>query len=109
MLHFIKIYAWLLANIAIFMRNYNWSNKLNYDDEEEETSIEEGSGNLPISSNIVQQYEAVATANIVLTNADPSNFRVKDSTNVHLGNIKATIFKNFLVFKNQISCYNQYH
>jgi len=75
------------------------------DDEEEETSVEEGSGwirNLPISSNIVQQYQA-ANGDIVLPNADPSNFgdvRVKDSTNVHLGN--KTLYKGQITIKQYI-------
>lgn len=64
------------------------------DDEEEETDVEEGGSwitNLPVSSTIVQQHQAVATTNgdVVLPNADPSNFGdvcVKNSTNVHLGN-----------------------
>jgi len=75
------------------------------DSEEEETSVEEGSGwikNLPISSTIVQRYQTVATVNddIVLPNADPSNFgnvRVKDSTNVHLGN--KTFYKGQITIK----------
>jgi len=71
--------------------------------EEEEMSIEEGwIRNLPISSTIVQQYQTVATTNgdIVLPNADPSNFgdvRVKDSTNVHLGN--KTFYKGQITIK----------
>ncbi|XP_071564582.1 peptidoglycan-recognition protein LC-like [Temnothorax nylanderi] len=64
------------------------------DDEEEETDVEEGGGwiaSQSVSSTIVQQHQAVATPNgdVVLPNADPSNFGdvcVKNSTNVHLGN-----------------------
>ncbi|XP_011642065.1 peptidoglycan-recognition protein LC-like [Pogonomyrmex barbatus] len=75
------------------------------DDEEEETDIEEGGGwitNLPISSTIVQQHQSVTTANgdVVLPNADPSNFGdvcVKNSTNVHLGN--KTFYKGPVTIK----------
>jgi len=64
------------------------------EDEEEETDDEESDSwttNLPVSSTIVQQHQVVATTSgdIVLPNADPSNFGdvcVKNSTNVHLGN-----------------------
>lgn len=75
------------------------------DDEEEETDVEEGGGwiaNLPVSSTIVQQHQAVATTNgdVVLPNADPSNFGdvcVKNSTNVHLGN--KTFYKGPVTIK----------
>jgi len=75
------------------------------EDEEEETDTEEGSGwitNLPISSTIVQQHQAVASTNggIVLPNADPANFGdvcVKNSTNVHLGN--KTFYKGPVTIK----------
>ncbi|XP_071640057.1 uncharacterized protein [Temnothorax longispinosus] len=63
--------------------------------EEEETDVEEsGAGgwimNPPVST-IVQQHQAFDTGNgyIALPNSDSSNFgdvRVKDSSNVHLGN-----------------------
>ncbi|XP_012532094.1 peptidoglycan-recognition protein LC [Monomorium pharaonis] len=78
------------------------------DDEEEETDVEEsgdGGGwitNLPISSTIVHQHQAVASTNgdVVLPNADPSNFGdvcVKNSTNVHLGN--KTFYKGPVTIK----------
>lgn len=75
------------------------------DDEEEETDVEEGGSwitNLPVSSTIVQQHQAVATTNgdVVLPNADPSNFGdvcVKNSTNVHLGN--KTFYKGPVTIK----------
>lgn len=75
------------------------------EDEEEETDVEEGGGwvaNLPVPSTIVQQHQAVATANgdVVLPNADPSNFGdvcVKNSTNVHLGN--KTFYKGPVTIK----------
>lgn len=75
------------------------------DDEEEETDVEEGGGwitNLPVSSTIVQQHQAVATTNgdVVLPNAEPSNFGdvcVKNSTNVHLGN--KTFYKGPVTIK----------
>lgn len=75
------------------------------DDEEEETDVEQGGGwmtNLPVSSTIIQQHQAVATANgdVVLPNADPSNFGdvcVKNSTNVHLGN--KTFYKGPVTIK----------
>ncbi|XP_011156167.1 peptidoglycan-recognition protein LC isoform X1 [Solenopsis invicta] len=83
------------------------------DDEEEETDVEEGGGggwitNLPESSTIVQQHQAIATTNggIVLPNADPSNFGdicVKNSTNVHLGN--KTFYKGPVTIK-QFVCTN---
>ncbi|XP_011698087.1 PREDICTED: peptidoglycan-recognition protein LC-like, partial [Wasmannia auropunctata] len=87
------------------------------DDEEEETDVEEdGSGggwitNLPVSSTIVQQHQAVATTNgdVVLPNADPSNFGdicVKNSTNVHLGNktfYKGPVTIKQFVYTNPIS------
>jgi len=70
-------------------------------DEEEETSIEKGwkLRNLPIPSTI---FQTVATTNdgVVLPTADPSNFgdvRVKDSTNVHLGN--KTFYKGQITIK----------
>lgn len=78
------------------------------DDEDEETDVEEADGsdwvaNLPVpSAAIVQQHQAVATANgnVVLPNADPSNFGdvcVKNSTNVHLGN--KTFYKGPVTIK----------
>lgn len=75
------------------------------DDEEEETDIEQSGGwitDLPISSTIVQTHQAVATTNgdVVLPNADPSNFGdvcVKNSTNVHLGN--KTFYKGPVTIK----------
>ena len=75
------------------------------DDEEEETDVEEGGSwitNLPVSSTIVQQHQAVATTNgdVILPNADPSNFGdvcVKNSTNVHLGN--KTFYKGPVTIK----------
>ncbi|KYN01812.1 PREDICTED: peptidoglycan-recognition protein LC-like [Cyphomyrmex costatus] len=75
------------------------------DDEEEETDVEEAGSwftNLPVSSTIIQQHQAVATTNgdVVLPNADPSNFGdvcVKNSTNVHLGN--KTFYKGPVTIK----------
>ncbi|XP_019884468.1 peptidoglycan-recognition protein LC isoform X2 [Camponotus floridanus] len=75
------------------------------DEEEEETDVEQDGEwitNLPVSSTIVQQHQAVATANgdVVLPNADPSNFGdvcVKNSTNVHLGN--KTFYKGPVTIK----------
>jgi len=77
----------------------------NVEDEEEETDDEESDSwttNLPISSTIVQQHQMVATtsSDIVLPNADPSNFGdvcVKNSTNVHLGN--KTFYKGPITIK----------
>jgi len=74
-------------------------------DEEKETDDEEINSwttNLPISSTIVQQHQVVATTSgdIVLPNADPSNFGdvcVKNSTNVHLGN--KTFYKGPVTIK----------
>lgn len=75
------------------------------DEEEEETDVEQDGDwitNLSVSSTIVQQHQAVATANgdVVLPNADPSNFGdvcVKNSTNVHLGN--KTFYKGPVTIK----------
>lgn len=73
------------------------------DDEEEETDVEEGGGwiaNLPVSSTIIQQHQATANGDVVLPNADPSNFGdvcVKNSTNVHLGN--KTFYKGPVTIK----------
>ncbi|XP_024880025.1 uncharacterized protein LOC112459893, partial [Temnothorax curvispinosus] len=71
------------------------SDVIDDDNEEEETDVEEsGAGgwimNPPVST-IVQQHQAFDTGNgyIALPNSDSSNFgdvRVKDSSNVHLGN-----------------------
>lgn len=89
------------------------------DDDEEETDAEVNGGwltNLP--STIVQQHQAVATANgdVVLPNADPSNFGdvcVKNSTNVHLGNktfykgpvtIKQFVYTNPTSIQDEGSC-----
>ncbi|EFN77212.1 peptidoglycan-recognition protein LC isoform X1 [Harpegnathos saltator] len=83
------------------------------DEDEEETDVEDGRGgngrggggwvaNLPVPAAIVQQHQEVATANgdVVLPNADPSNFGdvcVKNSTNVHLGN--KTFYKGPVTIK----------
>lgn len=75
------------------------------DEEQEETDVEQDGGwitNLPVSSTIIQQHQAVTTANgdVVLPNADPSNFGdvcVKNSTNVHLGN--KTFYKGPVTIK----------
>lgn len=75
------------------------------DEEEEETEVEEGGGwvtKLSVPATIVQQHQAVATANgdVVLPNADPSNFGdvcVKNSANVHLGN--KTFYKGPVTIK----------
>ncbi|XP_071638389.1 uncharacterized protein [Temnothorax longispinosus] len=71
------------------------SDVMDDDNEEEKTDVEEsGAGdwimNPPVST-IVQQHQAFDTTNgyIALPNPDSSNFsnvRVKDSSNVHLGN-----------------------
>ncbi|XP_067214581.1 peptidoglycan-recognition protein LE isoform X2 [Linepithema humile] len=91
------------------------------DDDEEETDAEVSGGwltNLPVPSTIVQQHQAVATANgdVVLPNADPSNFGdvcVKNSTNVHLGNktfykgpvtIKQFVYTNPTSIQDEGSC-----
>ncbi|XP_014484296.1 PREDICTED: peptidoglycan-recognition protein LC-like [Dinoponera quadriceps] len=81
------------------------------DEDEEETDVEEGGwvANLPAA--IVQQHQAVATANgdVVLPNADPSNFGdvcVKNSSNVHLGNktfYKGPVTIKQFVYTNPIS------
>lgn len=73
------------------------------DEEEETTDVEQGwITNLPVSSTIVEQHQAIATTNgdVVLPNADPSNFGdvcVKNSTNVHLGN--KTFYKGPVTIK----------
>ncbi|KAL6434563.1 hypothetical protein ACFW04_006140 [Cataglyphis niger] len=73
------------------------------DDEEEETEVEHGwITNLPVSSTIIEQHQAITTTNgdVVLPNADPSNFGdvcVKNSTNVHLGN--KTFYKGPVTIK----------
>lgn len=75
------------------------------EDDEEETDAEVNGSwltNLPTPTTIVQQHQAVATANgdVVLPNADPSNFGdvcVKNSTNVHLGN--KTFYKGPVTIK----------
>lgn len=77
------------------------------EEEEEETDVERGRGNgwvanLSVPTSIIQQRQEVATANgdVVLPNADPSNFGdvcVKNSTNVHLGN--KTFYKGPVTIK----------
>lgn len=73
------------------------------DDNDNETDIEEGDWipDLPVPT-VFQQHQEVTTAdgNIVLPNADISNFgnvRVKNSTNVHLGN--KTFYKGPVTIK----------
>ncbi|OAD55505.1 Peptidoglycan-recognition protein LE, partial [Eufriesea mexicana] len=73
------------------------------DDEENETDIEEGDWvpDLPVPV-VFQQHQQVTTAdgNVVLPNADVSNFgdvRVKNSANVHLGN--KTFYKGPVTIK----------
>lgn len=73
------------------------------DDDEEETDAEV-SGNWPtnLPAPLTIQHQAVATANgdVILPNADPSNFGdvcVKNSTNVHLGN--KTFYKGPVTIK----------
>lgn len=73
------------------------------DDDEEETDIEEGEWipELPVPA-VLQHHQQVATAdgNVVLPNADTSNFgdvRVKNSANVHLGN--KTFYKGPVTIK----------
>ncbi|XP_071564591.1 modular serine protease-like isoform X2 [Temnothorax nylanderi] len=90
------------------------SDVINDGNEEEETDVEEsGAGgwimNPPVST-IVQQHQAFDTTNgyIALPNPDSSNFsdvRVKDSSNVHLGNEvnyngPVTIHVNHVVYTN---------
>lgn len=75
------------------------------EEEEEETERGRGNGwvaNLAVPTSIIQQHQEVATANgdVVLPNADPSNFGdvcVKNSTNVHLGN--KTFYKGPVTIK----------
>lgn len=77
------------------------------EEEEEETDVERDRGNgwvanLSVPTSIIQQRQEVATANgdVVLPNADPSNFGdvcVKNSTNVHLGN--KTFYKGPVTIK----------
>ncbi|XP_076683254.1 peptidoglycan-recognition protein LC isoform X1 [Andrena cerasifolii] len=73
------------------------------EDDEEETDIEEGEWipELPVPA-VLQHHQQVATAdgNVVLPNADTSNFgdvRVKNSANVHLGN--KTFYKGPVTIK----------
>lgn len=73
------------------------------DDDEEETDVEEGDWvpDLPVPA-VLQHHQQVTTAdgNLVLPNADTSNFgdvRVKNSTNVHLGN--KTFYKGPVTIK----------
>lgn len=73
------------------------------DDEEDETDVEEGDWvpDLPVPV-VYQQHQQVTTAdgNVVLPNADVSNFgdvRVKNSANVHLGN--KTFYKGPVTIK----------
>ncbi|XP_078042315.1 peptidoglycan-recognition protein LC isoform X2 [Augochlora pura] len=82
------------------------------DDEEEETDTEDDEWIPDIPAPIVlQQQQQVTTAdgNLVLPSADPSNFgevRVKNSTNVHLGNktfYKGPVTIKQFVYNNPIS------
>lgn len=71
------------------------------DDDEDETDIEDGEwiSNLPVSA-VIQQQVSTGTGDLVLPNADPSNFGdicVKNSTNVHLGN--KTFYKGPVTIK----------
>lgn len=73
------------------------------EEEEEETDVEEGgwTPDLPVPA-VIQHHQEVATTdgNLVLPNADPSNFGdvcVKNSTNVHLGN--KTFYKGPVTIK----------
>ncbi|XP_071639428.1 uncharacterized protein [Temnothorax longispinosus] len=90
------------------------SDVIDDDNEEEETDVEEsGTGgwilNPPVST-IVQQHQAFDPGNgyIALPNPDSSNFsdvRIKDSSNVHLGNEvnyhgPVTIHVNHVVYTN---------
>ncbi|XP_076248290.1 peptidoglycan-recognition protein LC isoform X2 [Calliopsis andreniformis] len=82
------------------------------DDDEEETDIEEGDWipDLPVPA-VLQHHQQVTTAdgNLVLPNADTSNFgdvQVKNSTNVHLGNktfYKGPVTIKQFVYTNPIS------
>ncbi|XP_031825983.2 peptidoglycan-recognition protein LC isoform X1 [Nomia melanderi] len=75
----------------------------NYDEEEEETDTDEGDWIPDLSvPAVLQHHQQVTTAdgNLVLPNADTSNFgdvRVKNSTNVHLGN--KTFYKGPVTIK----------
>ncbi|XP_054012657.1 peptidoglycan-recognition protein LC-like [Hylaeus anthracinus] len=75
----------------------------NDEEEEEETDVEDGDWvpDLPVPA-VFQHQQQVTTAdgNVVLPNADTSNFgdvRVKNSTNVHLGN--KTFYKGPVTIK----------
>lgn len=72
----------------------------NVDEEETDTENEEWVSDLPIPAIVQRQQVSTANGDLVLPNADPSNFGdvcVKNSTNVHLGN--KTFYKGPVTIK----------
>lgn len=79
------------------------------DEDETDTDEEEWIPDLPVSTVFQQQQVVIADGNVVLPNADASNFgdvQVKNSTNVHLGSktfYKGPVTIKQFVYTNPIS------